>query len=450
MKKFSIVCLVALLSLFTLGKPVLAEEDLLTLAQNAGYPATADMVPKASIVIDADTGQLLWGQEIDMKWDPASTTKTMVIYLTLEAIAKGQISLDTQVVATETDQAIASIYALSNNKIVAGENYTVSELLTMTMVPSSNVTTLMLAHLIHEGDDASFIQLMNDTAQELGMTNTTFHNATGAVVAAFEGYYAPEGYDHTRYNEVTAKDMATLAYHLIKKHPEVLNYTNQTKVTVKAGTPYEETFEAYNHSLPEDPMGIPGVDGLKTGSSPSAGYNAIVTAKREDTRLIVIILGASEWGDPEGEFVRHYFVNTMIEKVFADYKRQVVAKAGERTVSGQTVKTTEDLYGLVKNDQQPELVLENNRLRLKDSIIPASGVAASESKKTILPSKKDRSVEARRQSLQNYLSLIAGGGLLGLVGLVALDQARRGKRRQKKQAVRQEGRTPSRRQRYRR
>lgn len=77
----------------------------------------------------------------------AFTTKTMVVYLTFEAISQGKITLDTEVVATETDQAIASIYALSNNKIVAGETYTVRELLIMTLVPSSNVTTLMLAQI---------------------------------------------------------------------------------------------------------------------------------------------------------------------------------------------------------------------------------------------------------------------------------------------------------------
>ena len=72
-------------------------------------------------MVDADSGQILWGENVDLKWDPASTTKTMVVYLTYEAISQGKITLDTEVVATETDQAIASIYALSNNKIVAGE-----------------------------------------------------------------------------------------------------------------------------------------------------------------------------------------------------------------------------------------------------------------------------------------------------------------------------------------
>ncbi|MGT2754319.1 D-alanyl-D-alanine carboxypeptidase family protein [Streptococcus ovis] len=378
MKKFLFgLCSVVLL-LGTWSLSVAAEDDLLTMTQNAGYPATAEMLPKASIVIDADTGQLLWGQEIDLKWDPASTTKTMVVYLTMEAISQGKISMDTEVVATENDQAIASIYALSNNKIIAGKSYTVRELLTMTLVPSSNVTTLMLAHLIHEGSDASFLQLMNDTAKELGMSNTTFYNATGAVVAAFQGFYAPEGYDPNMTNEVTAKDMAILAYHLIKKHPDVLEFTNQPSVTVKAGTELEETFDAYNYSLPGAKYGFEGVDGLKTGSSPSAGFNSIVTAKRGDVRLISVVLGVGDWAIQDGEYYRHYFVNTLLENVFTNYKRQVVAPAGQQDINGQTVVTDKDLYALVKEGETPELVIENQLLKVAGSLDPMSGVSVKE------------------------------------------------------------------------
>lgn len=379
MRKFVSLFACISLGLSLLGPTIQAAEDSVGIAQEAGYPATADIAPKGAIVLNAENGQILWQENPDILRDPASTTKTMVIYLTFEAIAQGKISLDTEVVATETDQAIGSIYALSNNKIVAGVTYTVRELLTMTLVPSSNVTTLMLAHLIHDGDDASFLELMNKTAQELGMTNTVFHNATGAIVSAFEGYYAPEGYDHTIPNDTTPKDLATLAYHLIKKYPEVLQFTNETVVTVKDGTPYEETFEAYNHSLPADPMGIEGVDGLKTGSSPSAGYNAIVTAQRGDTRLIVVVMGVSQWGDPEGEFVRHYFVNSLLEKNFADYERKVVAPAGQHEVDGKKVKTDEDLYGLVKKGQEAQLVINQNRLQVAGGIDPTAGVALTSS-----------------------------------------------------------------------
>lgn len=435
MKKFllGLCSLVLMLGMWSL--PVAAEDDLLTMTQNAGYPATAEMLPKASIVIDADTGQLLWGQEVDLKWDPASTTKTMVIYLTMEAISQGKISMDTEVVATENDQAIASIYALSNNKIVAGASYTVRELLTMTLVPSSNVATLMLAHLIHDGGDASFIQLMNDTAKELGMSNTTFYNATGAVISAFEGYYAPEGYDPNKTNEVTAKDMATLAYHLLKKHPDILEFTNQPSVTVKAGTELEETFKAYNYSLPGAQYGIEGVDGLKTGSSPSAGFNSIVTAKRGDVRLISVVLGVGDWAIQDGEFYRHYFVNTLLENTFANYKRQVVAPAGEQTVNGQTVVTKEDLYGLVKEGEVPTLVVENQLLKIAGGVDPMSGVAVQDGEaKSADPVKASNGSKPAGQQATAFLSQIPKEvyflvpALIALVG-VAVYLTRKGTRK---------------------
>lgn len=377
MKKNLLVLVGMILSLVAWAMPVVAQEqeDLLTMTQKAGYPATVEMLPKASIVLDAESGQVLWGDNIDLKWDPASTTKTMVIYLTFEAISQGKISLDTPVIATETDQAIAGIYALSNNKIVAGETYTVRELLTTTLVPSSNVTTLMLAHLIHDGDDASFLQLMNDTAKELGMTNTHFYNATGAVSGAFQGYYAPIGSEPTASNEVTAKDLAILAYHLIKKHPDVLEYTNSTSVSIKSGTPLAETFEAYNYSLPGAKYGIEGVDGLKTGSSPQAGFNSIVTAKRGDTRLITVVLGVGNWADQDGEYYRHYFVNTLLEHTFATYKRQIVAPAGQQEVNGQQYMTDQDLYAMVKENEHPQLLVANDHLQVAGSLDPMSGVA---------------------------------------------------------------------------
>ncbi|MGZ7215657.1 D-alanyl-D-alanine carboxypeptidase, partial [Streptococcus pyogenes] len=78
-----------------------------------------------------------------------------------------------------------------------------------------------------------------------------------------------------------------------------------------------ETFEAYNYSLPGSKYGIEGVDGLKTGSSPQAGFNSIVTAKRGDTRLITVVLGVGNWADQDGEYYRHYFVNTLLEHTFA-------------------------------------------------------------------------------------------------------------------------------------
>ena len=77
--------------------------------------------------------------------------------------------------------------------------------------------------------------------KELGMTNTKWFNASGAVAVAFKGYYSPQRYDNNQTNQTTARDLAIMTYNFIKKYPEILKYTSKPVVTVKKGTPYEET-----------------------------------------------------------------------------------------------------------------------------------------------------------------------------------------------------------------
>ena len=108
-------------------------------------------------------------------------SKLMTLYLLFEDMANGKISKDTVIKATASDQAIGKIYEISNNNIVAGVDYTIPELITMTVVPSSNVSTLMLANLMSNNDPDAFIERMNAKAKELGMTNTVWNNPSGAV-----------------------------------------------------------------------------------------------------------------------------------------------------------------------------------------------------------------------------------------------------------------------------
>ena len=99
--------------------------------------------------------------------DPASMSKAMTLYLVFEAMSKGEISEDTVITATPTDQAIADIYEISNNKIVAGVDYTVSELITMTAVPSSNVTSVIaVANYLTNNDPDKWPDMMNEKSKK--------------------------------------------------------------------------------------------------------------------------------------------------------------------------------------------------------------------------------------------------------------------------------------------
>ena len=142
-------------------KQIAAETvDIVELTKGAGYEVNPEDKPKASIVVDAYTGRILWQDHIDEQRDPASISKVMTVYLVMETIEKGDLSLTQKVTATKEDQAISNIYAISNNKIVEGVEYPIEELIKMTLVPSSNAATLMLANAI-TNDSAKFIEKMN-------------------------------------------------------------------------------------------------------------------------------------------------------------------------------------------------------------------------------------------------------------------------------------------------
>ena len=166
----------------------------------------------------------------------------MTLYLLFETMKEGRlpkIRLSLQRLRINPCQ---KIYEISNNNIVAGVDYTVSELITMTAVPSSNVATIMLANLLSNHDADAFIQRMNEKSKELGMTNTIWNNPSGAAISTFRGLYTSYNYPNDAANQTTARDLAILVYHFVKEYPEILSYTNQAKVTVKQGTPYEGDF----------------------------------------------------------------------------------------------------------------------------------------------------------------------------------------------------------------
>lgn len=406
-----VLFLLFIMFLFCLAIPVHAAEDMMEITKAAGYTdALAENKPKASIVVDGANGQILWEENAEIVREPASISKMMTVFLVFDAIKEGQFDLDTKIKATENDQAISQLYAISNNNIVAGIEYPVRELLKMVVVPSSNVATVMLANAVSENDAGGFIKQMNEKAQTIGMKNTVFYNCSGASAASFEGLYNPAGFDPNGSNTSTARDLATMVFHLINEHPEVLDFTNQPKVTAMAGTPYEETFETYNYSLPGAKYGFEGVDGMKTGSGPSSAFNYIATAKRGDTRLIEVILGVGDWSDQDGEYYRHPFGNALLKKVFDEYEHRLLLAKGTHKIEGKSIQLTDDFYGVMKKNEEPKLsiqadqvVLANQKEQLtetmpnlaldykeskpKEQRLPAtSKPASSEQKNYLLPS----------------------------------------------------------------
>lgn len=428
LKIISLFLLTAILLFGVITQTSFAEEDLIEFGKKAGFPVKEAYRPKASIVIDAASGQILWEDQPDLSWSPASIAKVMTLYLAFEAMEQGKFDLNTTVKANEKYVNISQIYALSNNKIVLDVDYPVHDILTMVAVPSSNVATLMLANLISDDDEASFIHKMNAKAAELGMTNTTYYNCSGAQVSAFEGLYQPDGIDPHGENKSTARDLAILTYNLLKKYPDILQFTNKPVVTAMENTPYAETFEAYNYSLPGAKYAYDGVDGLKTGSSPTGAFNYIATAKKGDTRLIEVILGVGDWSDQEGEYERHIAGNALLDHIFSTYEYKKLLSKGVNTIAKTEIDVEQDFYALIKKGTKPIFTLENGQLSLKNDLKQVSPKILPAHVNYQAINTSETAISSEQTTISNNVlserneTLIAYGfsGILVVVGLLSL------------------------------
>ncbi|RSJ98848.1 D-alanyl-D-alanine carboxypeptidase family protein [Streptococcus australis] len=367
--------LFATLSLACLCSPLLAkaddlyqQEDIMSITEKSGTSVDEFFRPKADIVVDAHTGAIVYGDNIDAPRDSGSMAKLMSVYVLLKAIQEGQLDYDTLITATDTDVIISQNQKLSNSPIVAGAKYKVSTLLNMIFVPSSSAATIMIANKVSGGDPDKFLDLMNQRAQEIGMTNTKWNNPNGAPTAVLDGYYNPTRYDQNAINQTTARDMAILAYHMVNEFPEILNYTKNAKITLFQGTDYEETHENYNYSLEGGRYSLKGADGLKTGSSPTADYNYTLTVNRGNQRFVQVIMGVGHYDVEIAESLRHVIGNALIERLYQDYEYKEVLPAGDHTIQGQTYHIEKPFYATVKRGTNPEVSVQNGQLQIANGL----------------------------------------------------------------------------------
>ncbi|HEL1620223.1 TPA: D-alanyl-D-alanine carboxypeptidase [Streptococcus suis] len=364
-RKLFLALLVVCLSFVTL---TVSADELMDITWAAGYDISEDYRPQSSIIVDGKTGEIMWQDNSDSLRDPASMSKLMTLYLVYEAIDQGKLSESTYIRATETDQAISTLGSISNNKIYAGVEYSVSDLITMALVPSSNVATIMLANHLSNNDPDAFLDMMNAKSKELGMTKSVWNNASGAGASSFNGYYKPKRYDNTASNQTTVKDMAILVYHFMKKYPAILEHTRHSLVVVMQGTPYEEYFPSYNYSLPDGPYGIEGVTGLKTGSSPRAGFNISMTIQRGEQEMIAIIMGVGKWGDFTADLKRNMIANALIEHFYATYEYRKVLDKGKHRINEQEFEVLEDVYATIPRGSEPVFVVNGTELAVKNGL----------------------------------------------------------------------------------
>ena len=361
--KIAMSCMV-LTGMFAPITTVLAQESSITITQNEGNSVSEADTPKGDIVVNFSNGEILFQENPDRVVDPASLSKLMTIFLVYDAIKSGKFTLQDKVVATKNDQAISNLTNLSNSPIVAGVEYPVSDLVKMALLPSSNAAVLMLANLINPNTD-DYVDLINQKAQELGMTNTKFVGASGAVTQDFEGLYTVQRYPSNETNQSTSRDLAKMVVAMLKAHPEITEITKNKELTVMSGTPYSKTIKNTNHSLEGDLVAFPGIVGLKTGTSERDGFNYIGIYKKDGVELVEVVLGVGQFANHHGEYNRHKIGNALLQYVFKNFEHKTVFNPGTQTIDGQkvTVEHTVDVY--VEKGKEPVYALQGNTLKVQ-------------------------------------------------------------------------------------
>ncbi len=223
---------------------------------------------KSAILMEAGTGKILYEYKADEKRSPASIVKMMVMLLTAEAVKKGVLSLDQDVTAS----AEASHMGGSQVYLKEGEIFPLGTLLKAVTISSANDAAYAIAEHM-AGTIEAMVELMNERAKELGMTNTRYTNVHGLPPAPGQ-----------EQDLTSARDTAILAREIVK-HPLILKWTGRWKDTIREG---KFTMFNTNRNLLRT---FRGMDGIKTGYYKEAGYNLCGTAKRKNLRLISVVLG---------------------------------------------------------------------------------------------------------------------------------------------------------------
>ncbi|MFO7820348.1 MAG: D-alanyl-D-alanine carboxypeptidase family protein [Halanaerobacter sp.] len=230
-------------------------------AQNQDF----DVEAKSAILMDFETGQVLFRKNENLELPPASITKIMTLLLTAEALEEGEVSLDDQVEISSFAESMGG----SQVWLAEGEEYSLKDILKAVVLPSANDACVALAEHIG-GTEQNFVNMMNRRAKELGLEHTHFVNTTG-LPAEHEKHYT------------SAHDIAVMGRELIKVYPEVLDWSAKRVDYIKNGN-----LRIYTTN---NLIGYyPGADGIKTGWTEKAKYCLAGTAERGERRLISVVM----------------------------------------------------------------------------------------------------------------------------------------------------------------
>ncbi|HHU33280.1 MAG: D-alanyl-D-alanine carboxypeptidase family protein [Zhaonellaceae bacterium] len=363
MKKLSsfILFLSILLSIFPIGN-------------NLVYAEEFKLNAKGAILIDAESGQVLFEQNAHEPWYPASVTKIMTMALALEAVDKGKVSLNDIIRPSEN----ACSYGGSQVWLDPRDEFTLEEMLIAIAVGSANDASVAVAEFI-SGTEENFVKMMNNKAKEIGATNTNFVNSHGL-------------HDDNHYT--TPADMAKIARYALS-YPKLLELTS-----IKHYKFRDEPKELILHNTNKLLWRYPGTDGLKTGTTSKALRNLVSTVQKDNLRLIGVVMGVEQTGGHFSESIKLYnwgFALFKYEQLFSEGQIVTTTKVSKGKTQEVPLVAAKKIGTIVKKD--------NGEIKIEPIIKVPSYIPA--------PIKKGDKV--------GLVEILANGKLVNTIDLLAGD-----------------------------
>lgn len=320
---------ILILLLLLISIPLVKAEETEDLAPNA----------KSAIMIEASTGEILFQKNKDEKLAPASMTKMMSMLLIMEEIENGNLKWNEMITTSEK----ASSMGGSQIFLKVGEKMTVEDLLKGVAIASGNDAVVALAERV-SGSEEQFVKRMNTRAKDLGLKNTNFINATGLTA---DNHYS------------SAYDMSLIAKELVK-HEKILEFTS--------------TYEDYLRKDTKSPFWLvntnrlvrfkEGVDGLKTGFTDEAGYCLTATMKKDNMRLITVVMKEENTSKRSADTTKmlDYGFNIYMVQTILDEKTTIEKKKVElgKTLTAEIVPKENITILNKKSDDQKNITYKTN------------------------------------------------------------------------------------------
>lgn len=271
-----------------------------------------------AIVVEVDSGRVLYEKDAKTPDAIASLTKLVTAYLVLDKVNSGQLQLSDQVNLSDYAFELTTDSSLSNVPFDQ-KTYSVQDLLEATLVASSNSAAIALAEKV-AGSEPNFVAQMRAQLSRWGITSGKILNASGLPNEVLKDHRYP-GSALEEENMLSAQDVAIVTMHLLEDFAEILEITKQTEVDFAGNS-----IKSFNQLLPGMAKGRAGVDGLKTGTTDLAGHCLVVTSIENGMRLITVILNAD--GSDKNQNTRFEQANHLLDYVAKRYHRRKILKKG--------------------------------------------------------------------------------------------------------------------------